>query len=115
MGYQPMCGNRNDGLVARATVTEESPVSEQTKKPVRPRSRKRVMALLLTAGVLSVVSALTTPPQTRATLVNAVRERLGGQGKAAPSDVPAGPARESVVAEGRFATYPGAEVVVSAE
>jgi HlyD family secretion protein len=88
-------------------------VSEQIKKPVRPRSKKRVMALLLTAGCLSVVSAMTAPPQTRAALMDAVRERIGGGTEVVASG--ASPARESVVAEGRFATYAGAEVVVSAE
>jgi HlyD family secretion protein len=74
------------------------------------------MALLLTAGCLSVVSAMTTPPQTRAALMNAMRDRIGGQTEAAALDsASATPMRESVVAEGRFATYPGAEVVLSAE
>jgi RND family efflux transporter MFP subunit len=70
----------------------------------------------VTAGCLGIVSAATTPRLARGGWLDTVRERLGGSVDGIDANGSnAAPARESVVAEGRFATYPGAEVVVSAE
>ena len=96
---------------------------ERTKEAtsVPSRSGRRVWALVFVAACLSVISLMTSPPLARGSggWGDALRTRLNlspGSGQGADEAAGAGAAlRESVVAEGRFAAYPGAEVVVSAE